>query len=127
MEFYFPTELGEQLAFTGAAATAVIGLFVLVFPATVLRLSAFHIGGIRPEGYASVRSIGAQYLGLGLLPILLAQDWLYMALGIALAFAAMGRLLACILDRALTPRNILILLLEVVLSAGPLAYVFGYL
>lgn len=126
MEFYFPEQLGEQLAFIGAAATALIGLLVMLFPATVLRLSAFHIGGIRPEGYATVRSIGAHHLGLGLLPIVLAQQWYYMALGIALGFAAVGRLVSCVLDRAFTPRNILIFLLEVVLAAGPLAYAFEY-
>ncbi|MFB9947845.1 DUF4345 domain-containing protein [Rhizobium puerariae] len=126
MEFYFPTELGEQLAFVCAAATAAIGLFALVFPASVLRLMAFQIGEVRPEGYAATRAAGAHHLGLGLAAIMLAQDWIYMVLGIALGFAAAGRLVSCALDRALTPRNIAFFLLQVVLSGGPLAYVFGY-
>lgn len=125
MELYFPTETGEQLAFICAAATALLGLFALFFPATILRLTAFQIGEVRPEGYAAVRAAGAHHLGLGLTAIMLAQDWIYMALGIALGFASLGRLLSCALDRAFTPRNIAFLLLQVVLSLGPLAYVFG--
>lgn len=125
MELYFPTELGEQLAFVCAAATAVPGLVAFLFPAFVLRLTAFQIGEVRPEGYASVRAAGAHHLGLGLTAIMLAQDWIYMVLGIALGFAATGRLVSCAFDRAFTLRNIAFFLLQVVLAAGPLAYVFG--
>ncbi|MBP1845123.1 hypothetical protein J2046_003392 [Rhizobium petrolearium] len=125
MELYFPTELGEQLAFVCAAATAVLGLVAFLFPAFVLRLTAFQIGEVRPEGYASVRAAGAHHLGLGLTAIMLAQDWIYMVLGIALGFAAIGRLVSWAFDRAFTPRNIAFFLLQVVLAAGPLAYVFG--
>lgn len=125
MELYFPTELGEQLAFVCAAATAVLGLVAFLFPAFALRLSAFQIGEVRPEGYASVRAAGAHHLGLGLTAVMLAQDWIYMVLGIAFGFAAIGRLVSCAFDRALTPRNMIFFLLQVVLAAGPLAYVFG--
>lgn len=127
MELYFPTEFGERVAFVCAVVTAAIGLLVLVFPAVMLRLSAFHVGTARPEGYAAVRSAGAQHLGLGLACIMLAQDFIYMTLGIALAFAAFGRLVSFAFDRGPTPRNTAFFLLQVVLSGGPLAYVFGYL
>ncbi|RWX75170.1 DUF4345 domain-containing protein [Neorhizobium lilium] len=126
MELYFPTELGEQLAFIGASATALLGLVILLLPGPVLRLAAFQVGDVRPEGYGSVRAAGAQYIALGVLPILLAQDWFYMALGIALGLGAGGRLVSFVFDRGLTLRNVLIFLLQVVLAAGPLAYVFGY-
>ncbi|KAB1088425.1 DUF4345 domain-containing protein [Neorhizobium galegae] len=127
MELYFPTELGERVAFVCAAVTAALGLLVFLFPAAVLRLSAFQIGEVRPEGYAAVRSTGAHHLGFGLAAIMLAQDWIYMTLGIALGFAAVGRLLSCALDRGFTPRNIAFSLLQVALAGGPLAYVFGYI
>ncbi|CDZ52124.1 hypothetical protein [Neorhizobium galegae] len=127
MELYFPTELGEQVAFVCAAATAALGFLVFLFPAVVLRLTAFQIGEVRPEGYAAVRSAGAHHLGFGLAAIMLAQDWIYMTLGIALGFAALGRLLSCALDRGFTPRNMAFSLLQVVLAGGPLAYVFGYI
>jgi hypothetical protein len=127
MEFYFPTEMGEQVAFVGAAITAIVGLVIFLLPGACLRLSAFQIGEVRPEGYGSVRAAGARYFGLGLLPLLLAQDWFYMATGIVLALGAVGRLISALVDRGLTARNIVFFLLEVALSAGPLAYVFGYL
>jgi hypothetical protein len=127
MEFYFPTETGEQLAFIAAAATAIIGIIILLFPGPCLRFSAFQVGEIRPEGYGSVRAAGARYIGLGILPILLAQDWFYMATGVVLALGAAGRLVSFFADRGLTSRNMLIFLLEVALSAAPLAYVLGYL
>jgi hypothetical protein len=127
MEFYFPTEMNEQVAFIGCAATAVIGLLILVFPGMALRLSAFQVGEVRPEGYGSVRAAGGRYIGLGIVPILLAQDWFYMATGVVLALGAAGRLVSVLVDRGLTPQNIAFFLLEVALSAGPLAYVFGYL
>ena len=126
MELYFPTELGEQLAFVAACVTALLGLVVLLLPGPALRLSAFQVGEVRPEGYGSVRAAGAQYIGLGTVPILLAQDWFYMMLGIVLALGAAGRLISFVFDRGLTPINILVFLLQVALATGPLAYVFGY-
>jgi hypothetical protein len=126
MELYFPTEPGEQIAFICAVTTAILGLLAFLFPAVILRISAFQVGEVRPEGYGSVRSAGGHHLGLGLAAIMLAQDWIYMTLGIALGFAAVGRLLSWGLDRGLTPRNILFFLFQVVLAGGPLAYVFGY-
>lgn len=123
MELYFPTELGEQVAFVCAAATALLGLLAFLLPATVLRLSAFQIGEIRPEGYAAVRALGGHHIGLGLAAIMLAQDWIYLTLAVALGCAAAGRLVSCALDRAFTLRNIAFFLLQVALAGGPLAYV----
>lgn len=127
MELYFPTEPGEQIAFVCAAVTAIIGLFMLLFPGQSLRLSAFQVGSVRPEGYGAVRSAGGQYVALGVMPILLAQDWFYMALGAVLGLGAVGRLLALVLDRGATAQNALFFLLQVVLAGGSLAHVFGYI
>jgi hypothetical protein len=126
MELYFPTELPEQLAFLGAALSALAGLLILALPAAALRLSGFAIGEVTPEGYGSVRSTGGLYLGLGLIAIFLAQDWTYLALGFAAAMGAVGRLISMIADRGLTLRSVALLLLQVVVSVLPLGYVFGY-
>jgi hypothetical protein len=40
MELYFPTELGEQVAFICSAVTALLGLLAFLLPAFALRLSA---------------------------------------------------------------------------------------
>lgn len=127
MEFYFPSELNEQVAFIGCAVTALIGLLIFLAPGPCLRFSAFQVGEIRPEGYGSVRAAGARYIGLGVLPVLLAQDWFYLATGVVLALGAAGRLVSFFVDRGVTPQNIAFFLLEAVLSAAPLAYVFGYI
>ncbi|MBP2550298.1 hypothetical protein J2858_003234 [Neorhizobium galegae] len=126
MELYFPTELPEQLAFLGAALSALAGLFILLLPASALRLSGFAIGEVTPEGYGSVRSTGGLYLGLGVIAIFLAQDWTYLALGVAAAMGAFGRLVSMVADRGLTLRNGTLLLLQVVVAVLPLGYVLGY-
>lgn len=126
MDLYFPTELPEQLAFYGAGATALIGLLLFLMPAQALKLGGFSIGDVTADGYAGVRSTGGMYLGLGLSALLLAQDWLYLAVGAAMGLAALGRLLAAIVDRGVTARNIGFMLLQIVIAALPLGYVLGY-
>jgi hypothetical protein len=126
MDLYFPTELPEQLAFLGAAAAALIGLLLFLMPSMALKAGGISVGEITPDGYAATRATGGLYLGLGLAALLLAQDWTYLALGAALAMAAVGRVLSALLDRAVSPRNIAIILLQIVIAALPLGYVFGY-
>lgn len=126
MELYFPTELPEQLAFFGAAAAAIIGLFLFLMPSSALKAGGLSIGEITPDGYAATRATGGLYLGMGLVALLMAQDWTYMTLGAALAMAALGRLVSALMDRAVTPRNISFILLQIVIAALPLGYVFGY-
>lgn len=127
MELYFPSEIGERIAFIAAVATIALGLFAFLLPSSVIRLSAFQIGEVRSECYAAIRASGAHHVGLGLAAILLAQDWIYLTLAIALGFGALGRLVSIAVDRGATSRNIGFFLLQVVLSGGPLAYVFGYI
>ena len=125
MEFYFPSELPERLAFISAAVVAAIGLVAMLFPAPVLRAGGFTTGVVTAEGFGAVRSSGGLYLGLGLAALALAQD--YLVLGSALAFAALGRLLSLFLDRGVTARNLFVLMVQMVLAALPLGYVFGYI
>jgi hypothetical protein len=66
------------------------------------------------------------YLGLGLASILLAQPLLYMALGFSWAFTAFGRVVAMLSDRANTPYNWLMLVVDIVLAALPLAFALGF-
>ncbi len=125
MELYFPTEIGERVAFVCAAAIALFGLLGFLFPAQALRLARFQVGEVRPEGYAATRAAGGHHVGLGLAAVMLAQDWIYLVLGVALAFAAIGRLVSAAFDRALTLQNIAFFLLQVALCSGLLSYVFG--
>lgn len=126
LELYFPSELPEQIAFTAAVVIAAIGLLVMIFPGPALRSGGFNTGNVGAEGFGATRSIGGLHLGLGLACVALAQDFTYLMMGSALAFAAVGRTLSLFLDRGLTARNLTVLLGQLVLAAMPLGYVFGY-
>lgn len=125
MEFYFPTETGEQLAFVAAAATALIGCFVLFAPGLTLRLLGLAISGDRPEGLGATRSAGGLMVGFSGTALLLAQPTVYLAFGAAMALAAFARILSIMSDHGGTWRNVLLLVVQLVAAALPLAYVFG--
>ncbi len=127
MELYFPAELPEQLAFLSAIAVALTGLLTMLSPALALRAGGFVTGVVASEGFGATRSTGGLHLGLGLAAVALAQDFTYLMLGCALAFAAVGRLVSLFVDRGRTARNVLMLAFQIVLASLPLAYVFGYI
>ena len=47
-------------------------------------------------------------------------------IGVTLGFSAFGRLLSLFLDRGLVARNLALLVLQLLLAAGPLGYSLGY-
>jgi hypothetical protein len=57
---------------------------------------------------------------------MMAQDWIYMAIGGGFALAAFGRILSLMSDRSFTVKNLLVLFAQVLLGGLPLAYVFGF-
>ena len=126
MDFYFPTELGEQLAFAAAAFTALAGFVIMFAPGYAMRLFGLTPREGRRDGYAEQRSTGGFYLGFGLSAIMLAQNWIYMALGASFAMAAFARLISLLSDKGSTILNYLLLVVQIVLAALPLAYVFGF-
>lgn len=127
MEFYIPTERMEFLAFCAAAVTAVIGLAFLFAPRLTYRAVGIDLREGRRGGYAEARStMGGFHLGLGLACLLLAQPMVYLALGAAFALAAFGRILSMLSDGGNTVANWVLLIVQIVLSALPLAYVFGF-
>lgn len=125
MEFYFPTEFGEQLAFLSAAATALIGCFILFAPGITLRILGLLRHEERPEGLGAARSAGGLLVGFSATALLLAQPVVYLAYGAAMGLAAFARVLSIMSDHGGTWRNVLFLVVEAVLAALPLAYVFG--
>lgn len=127
MEFYFPTEFGEQLAFGAAAVAALIGALAMFAPGLTLKFFGLEPRNLRPEGFGAVRSAGGLVVGFSGTALMLAQPTLYLAFGAAMALAAFGRVLSIMSDRGNTLRNVLLLVVEVVLAAMPLSYVFGLL
>ncbi|MGV1916454.1 DUF4345 domain-containing protein [uncultured Agrobacterium sp.] len=126
MEFYFPTELGEQLAFGAAVLSSLIGLLVMFAPMITFRLFGLQVTGERRDGLVLIRSsLAGLYLGLGVSALLLAQPMVYLAFGAAFALAVFGALLSILSDGGATLRNLLLMVVHVVLAAFPLMYVFG--
>ncbi|MDI7862480.1 DUF4345 domain-containing protein [Rhizobiaceae bacterium n13] len=126
MEFYFPTEPGEQLAFAAAAVTAVLGLFMMFAPGLSFRFVGLEPREGRPDAFAEARStMGGFYFGFGLAALLFAQPMVYLALGASFAMAVFGRILSIMSDRGSSLVNYFLLVVQAILAAMPLAYVFG--
>ncbi|WP_026615527.1 hypothetical protein [Ensifer aridi] len=126
MEFYIPTETGEFLAFCAAAMAALIGLVMLFAPRLTFRAAGIGVAEGRRGGLAEARStMGGMHLGLGLAAIMLAQTWVYLAVGAAFALAAFGRMLSMMSDNGVTLFNWAALAVQLALAILPLAYVFG--
>ncbi|MBC2772669.1 DUF4345 domain-containing protein [Rhizobium sp. AQ_MP] len=125
MEFYFPTEPGEQLAFLSAVATAVIGCFILFAPGLTLKALGLSAAEGRPEGLGAARSIGGLMVGFSGTALLLAQPTVYLAFGAAVALSAFARILSIMSDHGGTWRNLLLLVVQVLIASLSLAYVFG--
>lgn len=127
MEFYFPTELGEQLAYCAAAFTALMGLFMMFAPGYSFRFLGLQPREGRLGAYGESRSMGGFYLGAGLMAILLAQPTVYITLGAAFALAAFGRILALMSDRGNVIVNLIMLVIQAALAALPLLYGLGWI
>lgn len=66
------------------------------------------------------------YLGVSLCCLIVGpQIYLFMAFGFSWLFTALGRLLAMMSDGANTPYNWVSVVVELALSAGPLALAFS--
>jgi hypothetical protein len=124
MEFAFPWPVtaGETLAWSVAAFTVLWGLFQLFAPRLTLRMMRLETRAEHPEALSEIRSGPGFQIGLGLSTILLAQPFLYFALGMAWAFTAFGRLISMMSDRGNTLYNWLMLVVALVLAALPLGY-----
>ncbi|MBO9100111.1 MULTISPECIES: DUF4345 domain-containing protein [Rhizobium] len=127
MEFYFPTERGEQLAYCAAAFTALLGLFMMFAPGYAYRILGLQPREGRLGAYAEARSMGGSYIGFGLMAILLAQPMVYLALGTSFALAAFGRVLSLMSDRGNVVVNLVMLVIQVALAALPIIYFLGWI
>jgi cytochrome c biogenesis protein CcdA len=126
-EFPWPTTDGEWLAWSSAVVTILFGLILLFLPRTALRILRLQTVPDHPEAVAEARgTMAGFYLGLGLCCILLAQPWLYIALGFSWVFTAFGRIVSMLSDRGGTLYNWISLVIEVVLAGLPLAFALGF-
>jgi hypothetical protein len=126
-EFPWPTSNGEWLAWSSAAVTILFGLIMLFLPKIGLRILRLQTSPEHPEALAEARgTMSGFYLGLGICCILLAQPWLYIALGFSWLFTAFGRIVSMLSDRGNTLYNWISVVIELVLAGLPLAFSLGF-
>ena len=131
MEFAFPwpATQGEWGAWVSALVTVAFGLILLFAPHLAFRLLRLKTRDDRTHAIAEARSTMAGfYLGLGICCVLLGnQPFLYNALGFSWLFTAFGRVVSMLSDAGNKPFNWVALVVELVLAALPLGFVFGFI
>ncbi|MEQ9246849.1 MAG: DUF4345 domain-containing protein [Nitratireductor sp.] len=103
MQFSFPWPVtqGEWLAWSAAAVTIFIGLFVMFMPRLALRLFRLQPAAERTEMLVVPRAIiGGFYIGFGLAAMMLAQPFIYLALGAEWAVSFFGCVISLLSDGA---------------------------
>ncbi|RLQ88957.1 DUF4345 domain-containing protein [Notoacmeibacter ruber] len=117
-----PANAGDWLALASSLVTAVLGLYMMLVPRRALGLRHMdsEFIGMPASGIARARA-GGFHLGLGLAAVLLWQPLLFLALGVAWLFAALGRLLSVLLDAPARGRNAILFIIEVLLMFGAVA------
>ncbi len=128
LTFPWPMSQGEWLAWGSAAVTIFFGLLLMFAPRLSLRILRLQTSPDHPEAVSEARATMAGfYLGVGACCLLMAQPFLYIALGASWAFTAFGRIIAMLSDGANTPYNWISLVVEAALAVLPLAFVFGFI
>jgi len=119
MEFAFPWpySIGEWLAWTGAALTALFGILHLIAPGLAATAARTH---------GDSRSLGGFYAGIGLSAILFAQPLVYLALGIAWTFAVLGQLLTMVFDKGGRAAKLPGLMACILMAVLPLLFALGF-
>jgi hypothetical protein len=128
IEFYWPTTQGEWLAWSSALVTILFGLMLLFAPRLSLRILRLQTLPDHPEAVSEARATMAGfYLGVGICAMLFAQPLVYLALGGGWALTAFGRIISMMSDRGVTFYNVVSVVIEVLLAAGPLLYGLGWI
>lgn len=118
----FPTQPWPQAAFIATALLILIGLGLLAFPVAGGRILGLTERDGRLGGIGILRAAGGFLSGLALVTLLFDQPVLYAGLGVALAFAAFGRLVSLMSDSGGVIANIGLLLVQIALSAALMFY-----
>lgn len=128
IEIIPPQSLGEWLAWASALVTILFGIICFFLPRMTYKILRLRTVEGVPEAVSESRATMAGfYLGVGILAIMFAQPFIWMALGAGWFFTALGRLVSIVFDRGNTLFNWISILIEAALAAGPLLYAFGYI
>jgi len=128
IELYWPTTQGEWLAWSSALVTILFGLMLLFAPRISLRILRLQTQPDHPEAVSESRATMAGfYLGVGICAMLFAQPLIYLTLGAGWACTAFGRIISMMSDRGVTLYNLVSVVIEILLAAGPLLYALGWI
>ncbi|MEE9314372.1 MAG: DUF4345 domain-containing protein [Rhizobiaceae bacterium] len=118
IEFSWPFSQGEWFAWGFAVFTILYGFVGFVFPRFILRHFGPAFGGNETgernnAGVSEIRaSSGGMRTGFAIAAILLAQPLIYLALGFALAFSVLGRLVSFIFSKAFNVKSLILAIIE---------------
>lgn len=127
LSFPWPASGGEWLAWSSAVATVAVGLFAMFMPRLALRFFRLApAAGRQPVLVLPRAVVGGFHVGFGLVAILLAQPFVYLALGVAWGAAAFGAVVSLLSDGAGTLYGWAFLVLALVLATLPLGYILGF-
>jgi hypothetical protein len=128
IELYWPTTQGEWLAWSSALVTILFGLMLLFAPRISLRILRLQTQPDHPEAVSEARgTMAGFYLGVGICAMLFAQPLIYLTLGAGWACTAFGRIISMMSDRGVTLYNLVSVVIEILLAAGPLLYALGWI
>jgi len=123
IELAFPFSTGEWLAWLTALATVLIGFALMVVPRSFMNLLGLAPKAGTQNGVSEVRGpFGGMWVGMGLACLLLAQPLVYLALGLAFAFAVIGRLISFVFDRTFNIHCCVATVFEALSAFFPIAY-----
>lgn len=125
IEIVFPEDWSERFAWLTAVATLLVGVVLMLVPARFGRLLGLQPVGVSPNGLSELRGpVGGVWVGLGLACLMLAQPFTYFALGMAFAFAIVGRLISFVFDRTFNIQCVVAALIELMGAYFPLRFAF---
>jgi len=126
IEFDMPATTPDWLMSGVAALTALIGFVALVVPRVamaVLRLAPREGAEAAPGELRG--TFAGFHIAVGMAAILFGGVFIPLALGAAWLIAAFGRMISMLSDGGNNPRNWLLLLIQIMFGAIPVAAVFG--
>ena len=123
VDFVFPDQWPERMAWITALATVIIGLGLMLVPKPFMRWLGLAAGGETQNGVSEVRGpFGGVWVGLGVSCLLLAQPFTYFALGMAFLFAVIGRIISFVADRTFNLHCVVATIFEALSAYFPLRF-----
>lgn len=113
-----PVDLEGRLAFLAMLFCVAAGLVMMIVPTAYGRLIGLAERESRNGAIGEVRAAGGHLAGFGAAALLLGQPDITLALGVALAFSAFGRILALMSDHAGNLANTILLLIQIALAVA---------